>query len=482
MTTPNGGMKVRMEVKLGQHLVMTQQLQQAIRMLQMSRLEMQQQVCQELVENPLLEEVADDAQEENASLDGAGESNETPPESPEGETDFDLKWETATGYDDYNSGEGFSADLAEHPSIEQTLTRRMTLAEHLTGQLSLAPITLEEREIGNLIIGNINDDGYLDASPEEIAAQMGVSVQAVLFVLKIVQGFDPTGVGAREIKECLLIQMAKLGQAGSLAEALIQSSLEQIQRRRFQQIAKERHVTVDAVLAAFAVIASLEPKPGRPFSTPTNSGIVPDLFVIKSEAGYSVVLNDDGLPKLKINAHYRQILRAGSGAAEADRQYVREKFKSAVWMVQNIERRNATIRKVGESIVSFQYEFMEHGPVALKPLILKQVADDISMHESTVSRVTNGKYMFTPQGIYELKFFFSNNLSGTSEDPQQHSAISVQEMLRGLISEEDPAQPLTDQEIVSQLKNKHNVEIARRTIAKYRALLNIPTTTLRKTP
>ncbi|MDC4223365.1 MAG: RNA polymerase factor sigma-54 [Candidatus Manganitrophus sp.] len=314
-----------------------------------------------------------------------------------------------------------------------------------------------------------------------MAQTVSARVESVEKVLKVIQGFDPTGVGARDLKECLLIQTAQLGLSGSLVDAVIKDHLEDLEKKRYQNIAKCCNVTLQEVLHASKVIEHLEPKPGRPFTSSENLHIIPDVFVVKSEGKYVVLLNDDGLPKLKISPFYRSLLRSKETVAETTKTYLEEKFRSALWLVRSIEQRNRTIQLVAESIVNFQYEFMEKGISCLKPLILKQVADDISMHESTVSRVTTNKYMFTPQGIFELKFFFNSSLPRVGNGAENLSSIAVREMIRKMVLEEDPVHPLKDQEIVERLK-QNDVDIARRTVTKYRAWLKIPPASRRKRP
>jgi RNA polymerase sigma-54 factor len=476
-------MRARLDLKMTQKLIMTPQLQQAIKLLQLSRLELTQTINQEMLENPLLEDTASDSPEEEAAsttLDGEGEKREE--ESSERSDELDLKWEDYYTDDDRDEGGSYSAASSEErPSYEQTLTKATSLVDHLLWQLGLSSVTEKEKEIGTVLIGNIDDNGYLGASLEEIAQTVPAPVELIEKVLKVIQGFDPTGVGARDLKECLLIQTAQLGLSGSLVDAVIKNHLEDLEKKRYQNIAKCCNVTLQEVLQASKVIEHLEPKPGRPFSSAENLHIIPDVFVVKSEGKYVVLLNDDGLPKLKISPFYRSLLRSKETVAETTKTYLEEKFRSALWLVRSIEQRNRTIQLVAESIVHFQYEFMEKGISYLKPLILKQVADDISMHESTVSRVTTNKYMFTPQGIFELKFFFNSSLPRVGNGAENLSSIAVREMIRKMVSEEDPVHPLKDQEIVERLK-QDDVDIARRTVTKYRAWLKIPPASRRKRP
>lgn len=487
MSWSESGMRARLDLKMTQKLIMTPQLQQAIKLLQLSRLELSQVINQEMLENPLLEDIVSDAPEEEASssttVDGEGEKREREEESSAEKSDeFDLKWEDYYMDDDREDGGNYSAASSEErPSYEQTLAKTASLEEHLLWQLGLSSVTEREKEIGTVLIGNIDDNGYLSGALEEIAQSLSAPLEAVEKVLKVIQGFDPTGVGARDLKECLLIQTAQLGLSGSLVDAVIKGHLEDLEKKRYQHIAKTCNASVQDVLQASKVIEHLEPKPGRPFASTDNLYITPDVFVVKSEGKYVVLLNDDGLPKLKISPFYRSLLRSKESVAESTKTYLEEKFRSALWLVRSIEQRNRTIQLVAQSIVQFQYEFMEKGISYLKPLILKQVADDISMHESTVSRVTTNKYMYTPQGIFELKFFFNSSLPRVGNGADSLSSIAVREMIRKMVAEEDPVRPLKDQEIVEQLK-KNDVDIARRTVTKYRAWLKIPPASRRKRP
>jgi len=487
MSWSDGGMKPRLELKLSQKLVMTPQLQQAIKLLQLSRLELDEVVNQEMVENPLLEERSNDPQSEDEfqseSLGSEPERLEPNTELPEKKDEIDPKWEEY--YLDEGRDEGWSASNIspddERPSYEQTLAKTTSLVDHLLWQLGLSAISEKEKEIGTAIIGEIDENGYLKTPLEEIAAIVDAPVSAVETLLKMIQSFDPAGVGAKDLEECLLIQVGQLDLSGSLVESMIRNHLIDLEKKRYQNIAKACDSTVEEVVEASKIIEHLEPKPGRPFFSSENVYITPDLHVIKSDGRYVVAMNDDGLPKLKISPFYRSLLRSKGDVTEKTKSYLEEKFRSALWLVRSIEQRNRTIQLVGESILKFQYEFMEKGISHLKPLILRQVADDIEMHESTVSRVTTNKYMYTPQGIYELKFFFNGSLPRVGSQLESLSSIAVREMIRKMVEEEDATRPLKDQEIVERLKAE-DIEIARRTVSKYRAWLKIPPASRRRRP
>ncbi len=487
MSFSDGGMKLRLDMKLQQKLVMTPQLQMAIKLLQLSRLELDEVVTQEMVENPLLEEQGTEptsSEELQSEVSGPEvERTEGDLEVSEKKNEIDAKWEEY--YLDDSGDEGWRASNIspddERPSYEQTLAKTTSLVDHLLWQLGLSAISEKEKEIGTAIIGEINENGYLKTPLEEIAVIVDVSVSSVEAILKVVQGFDPVGVAAKDLEECLLIQVAQLELSGSLVENMIKNHLIDLEKKRYQNIAKACDATVEAVVEASKIIEHLEPKPGRPFFSSENVYITPDLHIVKSEGRYVVTMNDDGMPKLKISPFYRSLLRSKGEVTAKTKSYLEEKFRSALWLVRSIEQRNRTIQLVGESILKFQYEFMEKGVSHLKPLILRQVADDIEMHESTVSRVTTNKYMYTPQGIYELKFFFNGSLPRVGSQSESLSSIAVREMIRKMVDSEDGTRPLKDQEIVVRLKDA-DIEIARRTVSKYRAWLKIPPASRRKSP
>jgi RNA polymerase sigma-54 factor len=487
-------MKLTLKPILAQKLVMTPQLQMAIRLLQLSRQELEQAIEQEMMENPTMEEAAADEDVESSDEDEApartSEALETPPngtEPPATPTDeaesLGYKWEEYFAQDmgDGRDFGGVAATPDELPSYEQTLANTTSLLDHLSWQLRLAPLTEREMTIGEEIIGNVDDNGYLRSEIAEIAEAVGESEADVERVLKVVQEFDPSGVAARNLRECLLIQVGQLGLADTPVARMVSDHLEDMERRRYPQIARALKITPDEVYEAAKVVEALEPKPGRPFSVAQNFTITPDVYVVPVDGEYRVLLNEEGMPRLRISPYYKKMLANREAAPAEAREYLDGKLRSALWMIKSIEQRNRTIVKVAESIVRFQREFFDHGITHLKPLILKQVADDIEMHESTISRVTTNKYMHTPHGILELKFFFNSGLSTVGGYGPEVSSVSVREMIRSLVAEEDPGKPLKDQEIVRILKAK-GIAVARRTVAKYRTELNIPPSNRRKRP
>ena len=487
-------MEARLELKLQQKLIMTPQLQQAIKLLQLSRLELVQSVSQELIENPVLEEVPS----EESGEDPASEEGETAPETqtaaetlpevaPEQEGTQELKSDLELGpqWDEYlnEMGDGrdygnAEADNKELPSYDQTLTRLPSLSDHLLWQLHLSVSDPGLVKGGEWIIGNLDDDGYFRATLDELAQQSGLSLREMEQALDLIQGFDPLGIGARDLRECLLIQVRQLDLQGTLVEKIVKDHLGDLEKRKYPNIAKALNVTPQEVMeASHIIIHELEPKPGRPYLTADTNYVVPDVYVIKVEDNYVVQLNDEGLPRVRINPYYRKLINRNDAIDKVTKEYVEERLRSAQWLIKGMEQRSKTIYKVAESIVKFQLEFLDKGITHLRPMVLKGVAEDIGMHESTISRVTTNKYMHTPQGIFPMKYFFTTGFSdGTGTDI---SSLTVKDTIQKMIKEEDLATPLKDQQIVDLLKER-GIDIARRTVAKYREELRIPPTSVRK--
>lgn len=499
-------MKLRLDLRLSQKLIMTPQLQQAIKLLQLSRLELQQSLTQHLLENPLLDEVQAEVEEaEAAAAEGKTEDPATTatqdnteeagtPEERGSPEEFSASgWEEYFGSDRRTGDSEYpSSSQDEFPSYEQTVAKATSLEEHLLWQLSLSGLSEREKAIGRLLIGNLDDDGYLRITLAEVVNGSEFSEAEAESVLKDIQTFDPTGVGARDLPECLLLQLGHLGKnpmgslgarpgalKGAVVEGIILHHLKDLEKKQYAKIAKALNVTVEEVFEATKLIGDLEPKPGRPFTNTQNYVIVPDVFVVKNEGEWVVLLNDDGLPRMRISPYYKQLITAGDGGTAETKSYLDEKLRAAQWVIRSIDQRNKTIVKVVTSIVKFQEQFFEQGIEHLKPLVLKQVAEDIGMHESTISRVTANKYMYCPQGMLELKFFFNAGLQRADQPSDMMSSVSVREMIRKMIAEEDTQRPLKDEEIAARLKLQQ-VLIARRTVAKYRAEDNIPSASQRK--
>src|SRR6266852_6111482 len=480
-------MQPRLDLRLSQRLIMTPQLQQAIKLLQLSRLELQEALTQQLEEGS--SELEDPETEAGTSEEGQDTGTvKRDEEDAAGEASGDeTSREELTGaWDEYFDDDRRWGDVEaprqgrdELPSLEQTKTKIASLEDHLVWELGLAPLDRAEQDIGRSIIGNLDEDGYLRTPLEELASASGVSLAQATHVLKVIQGFDPVGVAARDLPECLLAQVEHLGLGGSLVEAIIRHYLSELEHKRYPAIAKALGVPLDAVLHAIKIIEGLEPKPGRPFFSSDNHPIIPDVYVFKSDGQWGVSLNDDGMPRFRINSYYRRFLTGKRDPTDATRAFLDEKLRSAQWLLRSIDQRNKTIVRVVESIVKAQEPFFDHGIQYLKPMVLRDVAEDVSMHESTISRVTSNKYLHCSQGIFELKFFFNTSIPRSQEGLTELSSVAVREMIRKMVEEEDANHPLKDQEIVGRLKAQ-NVELARRTVAKYRMELNIPSASRRK--
>ncbi len=500
-------MELKLDLRLKQKLVMTPQLRQAIELLQFSRLELQQVLAQHLLENPLLEELNTDGDEGDgltveetvpgskedvvgdgdAGGEGGGEELRefSEPLSPDGWEDYyESDWPSGSG------GVQFPTDNV--PSYEQTVGNPATLEGHLLWQLRLSSEDEEEKAIGLMLIGNIDEDGYLRASIEEIAEECVVSVKKVDSVLSLIQTFDPIGVAARDLQECLSIQLRHLHtmpigheythgglHRESLLALIIKDHLQDLRKKRYANIAKEVGRSVEEIYEAVRVIESLEPKPGRPYGSDTNPMIVPDVFVRKDEGEWLVFLNEEGMPRVRVMPDYERMLDSQSGDGHTTKAYLEDKLRGARWILRNLEKRNRTILKVVRSLIKFQEPFFENGVRYLKPCTLNQVAADVGMSESTISRVTRNKYMHCPQGLLELKFFFNAGIARTDPEAEDVSSPTVREWIREMVSREDRCNPLEDREIVLRLR-ECGIVIAHRSVTKYRAQLRLAPATRRK--
>ncbi|MEE8300166.1 MAG: RNA polymerase factor sigma-54 [Desulfatiglandales bacterium] len=476
---------LRQSLRMSQRIIMTPQLQQAIRFLQLSRLELCQTINQEMEINPLLEEVPVDEEVEESTTEEEKkeESNkeEPLPEVTVKETmreDFD--WDAYIS--EYNTAwvSPSYEDTQDRPSFENLVSPKTNLGSHLMWQLQVSDLNEVQQEIGRYIIGNIDPDGYLKASIDNIIQFTQRSREEVLNVLDIIHEFDPVGVGARDTKECLLIQLRFQGLDGSIVEKILTDHMKELEKKRYNQIAKNLAVSLEEVLSAVSIIASLEPKPGRFYNDEETIYIIPDVYVYKMGDEFIIVLNEDGLPKLRINAFYKETLAKKDKASKATREYIRDKLNSASWLIKSIHQRQKTIYKVTESIIKFQKDFFTFGPVYLRPMVLRDVAEDIQMHESTVSRVMNNKYMHAPFGIFELRYFLNSGIQSIN-GVDKVASLSVKESLKQVIRTEDKSKPFSDQKIANILK-RSNIDIARRTVAKYREVLGILPSNQRKKP
>jgi RNA polymerase sigma-54 factor len=464
-------LQLKQSLNLSQQLIMTPQLQQAIKLLQLSRLELLETINQEMETNPMLEEQALEDGEDGAGVAESSEAEESLPEVSveEDARREDVDWETYLG--EYNTGWAETPyDGREYPSFENFTAQKPNLTAHLEWQLQMSELSEEELGIGEQIIGNLDVDGYLKTTVEEIAEATERSLDEVEGVLDVIQRLDPVGVAARDTRECLLIQLRFHGWRKSLAEAIVRDYVDRLENRDYDPIARGLGVTVEEVAEAVSVITSLDPRPGRRLSDEETVYISPDIYVFKVGDEYEIVLNEDGLPKLRINSFYRDILMSKGTYGESTKEYIQDKLKSAAWLIKSIHQRQRTIYRVTQSIVRFQHEFLDKGIAFLKPLVLRDVAEDIEMHESTISRVTTNKYVHTPQGVYELKYFFNSAISGPGGESV--ASESVKQRIRDIIKGENRKKPYSDQEVAEILKADH-INVARRTVAKYRETMGI---------
>jgi RNA polymerase sigma-54 factor len=485
--------RIVLQQRLSQQLVMTPQLRQAIKILQVSRAELETLVDQELTENPVLEEQQIEEKAEGPAevptvdgQNGAEEwqaDGEPKAEEREAASVSEIDWkEYAENYsNDIHGSMGHGAasdDEDRRAALENVLVKRTLLPDHLMWQLRLSDMTTEEKEVGAFIIGSLDKDGYLPIQLDEVAflVDSWPDVGIVERVLARIQDFDPPGVAARSLAECLLIQLRQLDLGvDSLPARIVRDFLPMLESRRFDRLARELGVPIEQVAEATKVISVLEPKPGRDFSDADTRYVTPDVFVQKVGEEYVVTLNEEGLPRLRVSSFYRRML-GQNGSPEA-RGYIQEKMRAAAWLIKSIHQRQRTLYMVTSSIVKFQRDFLDAGVAQLRPLVLKDVANDIGMHESTVSRATAGKYVHTPQGTFELKYFFTSSLRGGHG--AEVSAESVKEKIREIIAKEDARKPLSDQ-YIAELLGKEQIDIARRTVAKYRELMGILPSSKRK--
>lgn len=483
--------ELKQSLRLSQQLVITPQLQQAIKLLQLSRLELVDLIQTELTENPILEEAAQIEDEEvpkemaaEIEVEAAPDkSHEAQPEV--GNADGELKepkdfdWENYIGTYNAPGSEGRSfVSSDEMPTYENVITKSQTLQDHLEWQLRLSAMSTEEEELGRLIIGEIDDNGYLTLSEEDIAQKYEKTVDEISDVVELIQSFDPLGVCARNLTECLLIQNKHFGgEHKDLIKQIILEHLPLLERKDYLALSKKLKIPVKRVMVAARVISEMEPKPGRPFGGEQTQYVTPDVYVYKMGDDYAIVLNEEGLPRLQVSNFYRNMLAKANGSDDKAKGYVQDKLRSALWLIKSIHQRQRTLYRVAKCIVAFQKDFLEKGISVLKPMILRDVAEEIGVHESTVSRATTNKYIHTPQGIFELKFFFNSGVSGSTGNDV--ASESVKEKIRNFIASENAKKPYSDKELVDLLKESH-IDIARRTVAKYREMMGVLPSSKRK--
>jgi RNA polymerase sigma-54 factor len=470
-------LELRQQLKLAQQLVMTPQLQQAIKLLQLSRVELAETVQQELLENPFLEE----SLEETANPDktSAKEQRKDEQEAYDKELSNNADWEDYLG--DFSSttkqvSMRETEALEEMSSFEARLAPAPTLDGHLYWQLMLSPLSEEQIRVGEIIIGSISPNGYLHVSSEELAQVAQSDTETVEQLIEHIQQFDPVGVAARTPQECLLVQVKALNyDRDPILVDIITNHLEDLEKRRYKPLARKYKISLEDLREYLDVIQSLDPMPGARFGGGEAQYVSPDVYIYEYEKEFVIVLNEDGLPQLQLSELTEQLPKT---TTTEEKDYYQDKMRSASWLIKSLYQRQRTLYKVVESIVKYQREFFLNGVTSLKPLILKDIADDIGMHESTVSRITTSKYISTPHGIFELKFFFNSAIG--LDDGSQVGSESVKALIKKLISEENTKKPLSDEKIGEILKEKLQVNIARRTVAKYRTAMNIPSSSKRK--
>ncbi len=473
-------LELRQQLKLTQQLIMTPQLQMAIKLLQLSRLELLETIRQELEENPALEEITEGPGDEQLGEDPdqlAAEPDTTAEVTIEEKMPDDIDW--SNYIEEYNTpGKiAFESESQEAPRYESFVARKDSLYDHLLWQFLMTKPDKRQEQIASLIIGNLNRDGYLVVPIDEIAASGQLPVEDVEAVLEVLQGFDPVGVCARDLKECLLIQARQLGLEATVVTDIISNHLPDLERKNYKAICKALKISMEEAVSAINVIKGMEPRPGRQFSEDTAQYINPDIYVYKMEDDFVILLNDDGMPRLRINSLYKNTIARGKKISGEAEDYIQDKMRSAAWLIKSIHQRQKTIYRVMESILRFQRPFFEKGIAYLKPMVLRDVAQDIGMHESTISRVTTNKYAYTPQGIFELKYFFNSSIRRSGEE--DIASASVQDKIRKLIQNENPKKPYSDDKIAKLLKQE-NIHIARRTVAKYREMMKILPSNKRK--
>ena len=475
-------MKMKMGLKLSQQLRMTPQLQQAIKLLQLSRIELEQAIQTELQENPILEESLDTAEDLAPGMEQNDvEPTEDAPTNQEVQNEQDpqkqdeFEWENYIEQSNHTMPSTGGSGNEEIMNYENIFVTKQSLYDHLVWQLNLSGFNEEEKEQGMILISYVDDDGYIKTPLEEISADHNIPVKDLEEMMPLLQEFDPPGVCVRSLKECLLVQAKHLEEDTKDLVYIIENHLPNLEKKNFPAIAKDMNIPLDSVIEMCKIIYDMNPKPGRNYSSTETMYVSPDVFVYPVGDDYVITLNEDGLPKLKISSFYKSMLQNKNSGATQD--YIQNKLKSAVWLIKSIHQRQRTIYKVTESIVKHQREFFDKGSAFLKPMILRDIANDIGMHESTVSRVTNSKYMHTPQGIFELKHFFNTGIGMTDGDSMASESVKLK--IKQMLSEEDTAKPLSDQKIVEILE-KQGIEIARRTVAKYREALGILPSSKRK--
>ncbi len=498
------GIQLKQSLKLGQNLVMTPQLQQAIKLLQLNHIELAELITQELTDNPVLEEISEnEAPADNLETAADGDSFDPEIQQANDEASLiqdppkedqmlsgkdEVNWDAYL--EDFNESSSTAPSMKEtsdeSPTYENTLTKTNSLEEHLMWQLNMLRLMDNEEKLGQLIIASLNDDGYFEGDLPALATRAEIELEDAEEILKMIQNFDPIGIAARNLKECLLLQARFLTPRNELVEKIIEDHMVELEKHNIPSIAKTLSEPIEKVVEAQKIIHEFEPRPGSIFTESETQYITPDIYINKVGAQYVISMNDDGIPRLRVSNYYKSIVQkeaaankeAGTPGGGQAKEYVQDKLRAAMWLIRSIQNRQKTIYKVTEAILARQKDFFEKGTQHLKPMVLKDIAADVGMHESTISRVTTNKYVHTPVGTFELKYFFNSSISaGDGGDALASSA--VKERIKQVITKEDPKKPLSDQQIVDLLL-KENIDIARRTVAKYREMLGLLPSSKRK--
>jgi len=476
-------LEVKLQLKQTQKLVMTVELRQAIELLTLSRLELQQIIKEKLLENPVLEETTEPVSEEEALPISEEEiflpADKVHKDDPTSDKPLnEVDWEYFLQSYHENYGTNLSCDFSEDsPNLENIIASKETLSEHLHKQLALVVSDDEESKTGSLIIGNLDENGFLSMTLDEMAQRYTLDRDKLQHVHSLFRNFDPDGIAAENIQQCLIIQLENREEYNPLAMEILTNHMEDLKSLNLKKLADICGATEEDIRIALYVIKSLDPRPARNFGGEETRYIQPDVFVVKVDNEYVVHLNDDGFNNLKISQSYKEMIHKLNSHNKEAKDYLEQKMRSAVWLLKTIQQRQRTIYKVAKSIVRKQRDFFEQGISYLKPMVLREVAEDISLHECTVSRVTNNKYMHTPHGIFELKFFFTSGI--TAGDGDSVSSKSIKNMIKDIIQNEDKSKPLSDEKI-AQILASQKLYIARRTIAKYREELNFLPSSKRK--
>lgn len=459
-------------------MVMAPQLRQSLEMLQVPILELRAMIQKEMEINPTLEELAPEGpQIEVETSPGEADDNS--------EMHFEKEFEVLAKLDDewrdyffqdIDNRPGSPEANEKHQFLIDSLAQQESLQEHLMQQLNLSDLSTEDQRIAELIIGSINDDGYLSSTMEELAQTSPYDVDHLQHVLLTIQDFHPVGVGAANLRDCLLLQLERIGKADTLAGDIVRNHLDELARHKLEKMAKTCKAPLEMVKQAAAFIATLDPAPGRAFSTSVATYISPEIVVRKMDGVYNVILNDDRLPHLRISKHYRNLMENPDTPRDV-KTYIRDKLRSSAFMLRSIDQRQRTIFKIATAVVQRQTAFLDHGVSQLRPMTMAEIAAEVGVHETTVSRAVNQKYMRTPQGTFELKYFFTTGLQ--TDTGTNISNESVKRIIKDLVDKEPPQKPLSDLALMKELQ-KQGIKVARRTIAKYRDLLRIPPSHLRK--